>query len=294
MAAAQTCMSSGRSRRGSSSHQNWTNSDGTFNQSWVPGVAIFAAPSGIVTLGETINARALQFMADGYRIEGNGFHLNLMGMADGSASIVRVEPGSRTVIAANLTGANGLRKMDGGTLVLANDNAYTGGTTISAGTLQIGAGGTTGGILGDVVDDSILAFARGNDVTFGGVVSGSGRVVQVGSGVLTLSGANTYQGGTILSAGTTAVSADENLGDAAGTITFNSGTLRTTATLAASRSGPDWKALSSRSSSVRTSCTWRSWSKTRKSSAFTMASPPAGSSIPSRRRRAPSPCPRKT
>ena len=46
-----------------------------------------------------------------------------------------------------------------GTTILTGDNTYTGGTTISAGTLQIGNGGTTG-ILGNVANNGTLVFNR--------------------------------------------------------------------------------------------------------------------------------------
>jgi autotransporter-associated beta strand protein len=89
-----------------------------------------------------------------------------------------------------------------GTLGLTGANTYTGGTTISAGTLQVGAGGTTGSIVGNVVDNAKLAFDRSNSVTFAGVVSGTGSLTQLGVGTLGLTGANTYTGGTTISAGT--------------------------------------------------------------------------------------------
>ena len=47
-----------------------------------------------------------------------------------------------------------------GTLILSAANTYTGGTTISAGTLQLGNGGATGSIVGDVTDNGTLAFDR--------------------------------------------------------------------------------------------------------------------------------------
>lgn len=100
-----------------------------------------------------------------------------------------------------LSGVGGLVQSGTGTLVLTGTNSYTGGTTISGGVLRIGAGGTTGSIVGDVANDAALVFDRSDTVTFGGVVSGTGSLEQAGAGTLVLSGANSYTGGTTISAG---------------------------------------------------------------------------------------------
>src|SRR5207249_2294163 len=85
-----------------------------------------------------------------------------------------------------------------GTLTLSGDNTYTGLTTVSAGTLQVDSGGTTGSIVGNVVNNGTLIFNRSTDLSFGGIISGSGSLTKSGSSTLTLSGANTYSGGTTI------------------------------------------------------------------------------------------------
>src|SRR5205085_12420739 len=61
-----------------------------------------------------------------------------------------------------------------GTTILTANNTYTGGTTINAGTLQLGNGGTTGSILGNVVNNGTFAINRSDAYAFSGVISGTG------------------------------------------------------------------------------------------------------------------------
>ncbi len=69
------------------------------------------------------------------------------------------------------------------------------------GTLQVGNGGTSGSIVGNVANNGTLAFNRSDNVAFSGTVSGSGALVQLGSGILTLTADNTYSGNTVVAAG---------------------------------------------------------------------------------------------
>jgi autotransporter-associated beta strand protein len=105
-------------------------------------------------------------------------------------------------LAGSITGAGVVVQAGTGTTVLTGSNTYTGGTTISAGTLQIGDGGTTGNIAGNVTDNGVLVFDRSDSVTFAGLISGKGKVEQIGTGTTVLIADNTYSGGTTISAGT--------------------------------------------------------------------------------------------
>ncbi|WP_161599693.1 autotransporter-associated beta strand repeat-containing protein [Pseudomonas arsenicoxydans] len=102
---------------------------------------------------------------------------------------------------SSIAGTGALTKTGTGTLALTSTNTYTGGTTISGGTLQLGDGGTSGSIVGDVTDNAALAFNRTDTNIFSGVISGSGTVSQIGSGTTVLIGTSSYTGGTTISAG---------------------------------------------------------------------------------------------
>jgi autotransporter-associated beta strand protein len=115
---------------------------------------------------------------------------------------VNVDAGNTTVWPADIGGSIDLVKVGAGALVLTGTDSYTGGTTISAGTLQLGSGGMTGVITGDVIDNGSLVFDRSDNVTFPGIVSGNGSLTQAGTGTLSLTGNSTYTGGTAVSAGT--------------------------------------------------------------------------------------------
>lgn len=114
-------------------------------------------------------------------------------------------------------------------LILAGDSTYTGDTTINAGNLQLGNGGTSGAVIGNIKiinNASSLIFNHNNSRTSDNNISGEGGVVKEGSGELTLTGTNTYAGGTTINAGTLAVDADDKFGALAGPLTFNGGTLK--------------------------------------------------------------------
>ncbi|ECI4869191.1 AIDA autotransporter-like protein ShdA [Salmonella enterica subsp. enterica] len=131
--------------------------------------------------------------------------------ADGSFAVNTVlENVDATLDPANATGWDGtsLIKQGAGTLILNAENTYTGGTTISGGTLVATNVDALGS--GDVTDDATLELNTGG--TFDNAISGSGRVVKSGDDVLTLSGTNSYSGGTLISDGTLVASNVEALG----------------------------------------------------------------------------------
>lgn len=101
-----------------------------------------------------------------------------------------------------ISGTGSLTDISSGTIILTATNTYSGGTTISSGTLQVGNNGTGGSITGNVTDNAALVFDRSNTTHFSNNISGTGTFTKSGTGTLTLSGTDTYTGGTTVSSGT--------------------------------------------------------------------------------------------
>jgi autotransporter-associated beta strand protein len=123
-----------------------------------------------------------------------------------------------------ISGSGSVSQIGLGTTILAADSSYTGGTTIAAGTLQLGSGGTSGSIKGDVIDNGTLAFDRSDTLTFGGIISGTGSISQLGGGTTALTADNSYSGGTTISAGALQLGKGGTAGSIKGDVTDN-GTL---------------------------------------------------------------------
>jgi fibronectin-binding autotransporter adhesin len=154
-------------------------------------------------------------------LSGNGTVTN----SGAATAILTVGNGnSNTTFAGILeggTGVLGLTKTGTGTFILTGNDTYSGGTTISAGTLQLGNGGTSGSILGNVVNNGVFAIDRSDTYTFAGSSSGTGVFQQLGTGTTVLTGTNTYTGGTTISAGTLQIGNGGTTGSITGNVTDN-------------------------------------------------------------------------
>jgi autotransporter-associated beta strand protein len=184
---------------------NWTGAPGQagINDQWRSSVGVFAGTAGTVTIAGAQAFDTLQFSTTGYVLNaGAGGQLQLAALS--GTGTINTDNGVVATIGAPIVNGSSqsLTKVGGGTLILTGANTYSGGTTISGGTLQLGNGGTTGSILGNVTDNGVLAINRSDTVTFASTISGSGAFHQLGTGTTILTADNNYTGGTTISAGT--------------------------------------------------------------------------------------------
>ncbi|WP_338289940.1 polysaccharide lyase family 8 super-sandwich domain-containing protein [Luteolibacter sp. LG18] len=145
---------------------------------------------------------------NGLYVKSSGGFLTLSGTISHTVSSIRSlglgGAGDGLVSGPILNGTGGfpLNKDGTGTWTLTGANSYSGVTTISAGTLQIGNGGTTGTLgVSSVTNHGTLVIHRSNAVTLSNAISGSGRFIQKGTGTTTFGGANSYAGETRVEAG---------------------------------------------------------------------------------------------
>ncbi len=141
--------------------------------------------------------------------QGNAYNWTLAAGSGGTLTL-QISTGTPTItvnnqtatISAVLAGSQGLTTLGGGALVLAASNVYTGGTTVSAGTLQLGDGVANNGyVQGNILNNAAVTFANPAAQTYSGVISGSGSLAKIGGGALALTGSNTYTGPTAVNQG---------------------------------------------------------------------------------------------
>lgn len=144
---------------------------------------------------------------------------------------------------AAITGTGSFTQAGSGTTILTNGNEFTGATLISAGSLQLGNGGSAGSLNGtsSVTNNGNLTVNRSNEFTQvtdlnGAAITGSGSFTQAGTGTTTLNAINTFTGATTVSAGTLVIDGAGSINttsgvnvESAGTFNYNSSTALTAA-----------------------------------------------------------------
>jgi fibronectin-binding autotransporter adhesin len=201
----------------------------TFTNNAAPTSVAISNDASINTIQFTAGAPAFNFTTSGtgitFDVNGAGIvnnsalaptfinndNLNFNNASSAGNAVIVNNNGAVLSFNNNSTAANATITTNNGALTQFNDNS-TGGNA----QFVTNAGG--------VVDFSNTSGPNGDgsDTTFSGTISGSGRLVKVGEGTLTLSGNNSYQGGTIVSEGTLAVGSSRAVGT--GALTLADGT----------------------------------------------------------------------
>lgn len=124
--------------------------------------------------------------------------------------------GRDVVFATSLASDRGgaLTKLGAGMLTLTGaTNRFNGGVTVSAGELQIGDGGQSGDItIGNVLNNARVILNRSDELyQFSSNISGSGSLVQRGTGTVMLTGDNSFTGATVLEAGALMLGSEQAL-----------------------------------------------------------------------------------
>lgn len=131
---------------------------------------------------------------------------SLQGPAINNNAALIFSQGFTGTYAGSIGGSGGVTVQGGGTVAFTGANTYSGGTTITGATLQLGTGGATGSIVGDVLNNGTFTINRSDTFTLGSAISGAGAFVQAGTGTTNLTENNSYSGATTVAAGTLRVS----------------------------------------------------------------------------------------
>ncbi|EBQ8978937.1 hypothetical protein DKU50_13050, partial [Salmonella enterica subsp. enterica serovar Albany] len=107
----------------------------------------------------------------------------------------------------NVTGEGQIVKSGSDELIVTGDNSYSGGTTISGGTLTADHADSLG--TGTIANSGVLQVGEGE---LENTLSGAGSLVKTGTGELTLSGDNSYSGTTTITGGTLTADHADSLG----------------------------------------------------------------------------------
>ncbi|TCT01681.1 autotransporter domain-containing protein [Aquabacter spiritensis] len=150
-----------------------------------------AASGGLTLAGGTLSTTASFTSARAIAL---GTPPSLNKALSSGGGTFQVADGTVLTLSGVISGEGTLTKTGTGTLVLTGENTYSGLTTISAGTLQLGNGGTTGSITGDVVNNASLVFNRSDTYSFPGTISGSGTVTFTGGGTVLFETPGAYSG----------------------------------------------------------------------------------------------------
>ena len=175
---------------------------------------------------------------------------NIITNRSGTLATLTINSSSGSTFAGTLSGNLALTKAGSSTLILTSNNTYGAATTVAGGTLLLSGNGTLGtstisisggtldmggksltntfgSLTGGTLSNGTLTNNGGNynlqNGTVSAVLAGTNGVNKTGSGTVTLSGANTYNGTTTVTLGTLALGANNVISDSSNLV-INGGT----------------------------------------------------------------------
>lgn len=159
------------------------------------GVANAFAASGSVAVNGTLDLSQNNLNQTANSLSGSGSILL------GSATLTATNDATNTTFSGSISGTGALNKTGPGTLTLSGTSSdYSGGTTVSAGTLIATNGGATG--TGTITNTSTFELDFAADSTLANTLAGSGALLKTGSGMATLTGPDSSAGTVTVSSGT--------------------------------------------------------------------------------------------
>ena len=178
--------------------------------------AITKSGSGTLTILTVNNNAEPMDISDGTVQVGDGTTTGALGSGNvtNNGALVFMQTDNQTIL-GSVSGSGSLAQNGTATLTLSGGATYTGPTTIgSNATLRVGAGAAPGAMsTSTITNDGTLVLDSSTSWSYGNGITGLGGVVKQGSGMLTLSGANTYLGNTYVSNGVVKLAAPNVIPD---------------------------------------------------------------------------------
>jgi len=227
-----TTVNGGTLQLGSITAAAQSNLTGTFSSSGVEAEIItFAAPiTGTMAFGQTVTGtgiggnRTIAGILNDYQVVVNG---SSVGTANSAATDIALGAVDRIgSLAGNVT------INSGGTVLVSANTTFASGSSIainSGGFLLLGSNGTAGsiGTNSSLSNNGTIVFQRSNTLTqgtdFGSGISGTGTLMQAGSGTTILAGTNSFNGTVSVQSGSLVLSGANAVGSSASLVIGNVG-----------------------------------------------------------------------
>ena len=158
---------------------------------------------------------------------------NNTGFGSASGGTVTVAAGGRIQVSGSITvGSGKALTLNSDGISASGSLENTSGTNVWSGPLTLGSAVRINSDTNLLTLNSATAITSAQALTFGGsgnvrvdsaINTGANSLTKDGSGILTLTAANSYSGGTVINAGTLSISSDGNLGNTSGGVSISGG-----------------------------------------------------------------------